>query len=279
MINYPHWKVIEESAGASTKWQILGYPKIVSLIPQGFDTARVLAAGIDIHDALVASVTPKGHEPIHPVYPTKQVRITLDNSSVLLEPGAMLLTKGNVDMSLDSVSEQGGFGSFLKRAATSMASGESMIKPRFSGTGEVLLEPRSDFIFLVSLKEETLICDQGLWVACDGSCQVDGHVNKLSAMMAGGEGMVMPRVQGTGTVLLQSPVPKQKIMVVELNNETLKVDGPFVMAFWGDIDFSAEKAGKGLLSSAASGEGMVNVYSGTGTLWINLAEAGCFVGG
>ena len=89
------------------------------------------------------------------------------------------------------------------------------------------------------------------------------------------EGTVMPRVTGTGNILLESPVPREKIMEVHLNNEELRVDGPFVMAFWGDLSFTTEKVSKGLMSSAASGEGYVNVYKGTGTLWINMEEAGC----
>ena len=110
----------------------------------------------------------------------------------------------------------------------------------------------------------------------DGNLEVDAHINTFSAAVASGEGTVMPRVKGTGNILLESPVPKEKIMEVQINNEELRVDGPFVMAFWGDISFTTEKVSKGLMSSAASGEGYVNVYKGTGTLWINMEEAVVF---
>ena len=276
MIQYEHWKVRAEAEGNGTKWQILGYPEIVSLVPSGFDASKILASGIDLGDAMRQSVTPLGHAPIHPVYPRQHVRIIMDNSSVLLEPGAMHFTRGQITMGLDSVADAGGVGGFLKKAVTSIASGESMVKPRFKGTGELFLEPRTDHIFLIPLNNETFVCDQGLWVACDGSMEVDGQVNSFSAAMAGGEGMVMPRAKGTGVVMLQSPVPKEKILEIKLNNEELRVDGPFVMASWGNLEFTCEKSGSGILSSAASGEGLVNVYKGTGTVWMNLQEAGCF---
>ncbi len=102
-------------------------------------------------------------------------------------------------------------------------------------------------------------------MACDGTLTVDGQVNRSA--IRSGEGMVQPRVQGSGVVMLSSPVPQEKIMVVEMNNETLKVDGAFVMAYWGDLAFSVEKSSRGMFSAAASGEGFVNVYKGTGTVF------------
>ena len=53
-------------------------------------------------------------------------------------------------------------------------------------------------------------------------------------------------------------------MEVELNNDVLKVDGNFAIAWSGTLDFTVERSGKSLIGSAASGEGLVNVYRGTG---------------
>ena len=46
----------------------------------------------------------------------------------------------------------------------------------------------------------------------------------------------------------------------------LKVDGNFVIAWSGSLNFTVERSGKSLIGSAASGEGLVNVYRGTGRL-------------
>ena len=51
---------------------------------------------------------------------------------------------------------------------------------------------------------------------------------------------------------------------VTLENDVLKVDGNFAIAWSGSLDFTVERSGKSLLGSAASGEGLVNVYRGTG---------------
>jgi uncharacterized protein (AIM24 family) len=42
------------------------------------------------------------------------------------------------------------------------------------------------------------------------------------------------------------------------------VDGSFAVARQAHLDYSVQKAAKGILSSMASGEGLVNVIRGTG---------------
>ena len=45
----------------------------------------------------------------------------------------------------------------------------------------------------------------------------------------------------------------------------LKVDGKLCAIAWSQsLDFTVERSGKSLIGSAASGEGLVNVYRGTG---------------
>jgi len=41
-----------------------------------------------------------------------------------------------------------------------------------------------------------------------------------------------------------------------------------VIAWSGSLDFSVERSGETLTGSAASGEGLVNVYRGTGKVWL-----------
>lgn len=277
MIEFNNWKEIQSVQGNGTSWQILAFPQIKNLqAGDRFDSSRIIAAGQDLEEAMIKAISPAGFVSVYPVFPKHSVRIVLNNSSVLCEPGAMHFTKGNMEMTLDTPKGSGGIGGFFKSAVTSLASGESLVKPRFTGTGEVFLEPTRKFLFLIAIENTTFICDQGLWMGCDGAMEVDGHINSFSAALNSGEGMVMPRVRGTGVVLIESPIPFEKILVINLENETLSVDGAFVMAFWGDLTFTTEKAAKGLLASAASGEGLVNTYKGTGTLWLDMEEAGCF---
>ena len=67
----------------------------------------------------------------------------------------------------------------------------------------------------------------------------------------------------------------EKILRIPLENDEVTIDGPYAMVSFGDINYTVEKANSGFLNSAASGEGYVNVFRGTGEVWVNLEEAGC----
>ena len=42
------------------------------------------------------------------------------------------------------------------------------------------------------------------------------------------------------------------------------IDGNMAVAWSGSLDFTVERSGRSLMGSAVSGEGLVNVYRGTG---------------
>ena len=59
-------------------------------------------------------------------------------------------------------------------------------------------------------------------------------------------------------------IPDEELIEITLNNDVLKVDGNNAIAWSGSLSFTVERSGKSLIGSAASGEGLVNVYRGTG---------------
>ena len=90
----------------------------------------------------------------------------------------------------------------------------------------------------------------------------------VSSALLGGEGIFQISLSGKGIVVLECAVPVCEIDVIELNNETLKVDGNFAVLRSGNISFTVERSAKTLIGSAVSGEGLVNVYRGTGSVWL-----------
>ena len=48
----------------------------------------------------------------------------------------------------------------------------------------------------------------------------------------------------------------------------LRVDGNFAVLRSASLQFTVERSAKSLLGSAVSGEGLVNVYRGTGSVWL-----------
>ncbi len=63
---------------------------------------------------------------------------------------------------------------------------------------------------------------------------------------------------------LESNVPCEELVEVELNGDELKIDGNLAVCWSSSLSFTVERSTKTLLGSAVSGEGLVNVYRGTG---------------
>ena len=71
-------------------------------------------------------------------------------------------------------------------------------------------------------------------------------------------------LHGNGVVALESNVPEEELIVIELENDELKIDGNLAVCWSSNLDFTVERTTKTLVGSAVSGEGLVNVYRGTG---------------
>ena len=63
---------------------------------------------------------------------------------------------------------------------------------------------------------------------------------------------------------LESNVPYEELIEVELDNDELKIDGNLAVCWSSGLEFTVERSTKTLVGSAVSGEGLVNVYRGTG---------------
>lgn len=71
-------------------------------------------------------------------------------------------------------------------------------------------------------------------------------------------------LRGKGVFCIESYCPKEELIMIELEDDVLKIDGNMAVAWSSSLEFTVERSGKTLIGSAASGEGLVNVYRGTG---------------
>mgnify|MGYP001476436968 CR=1 FL=1 len=115
------------------------------------------------------------------------------------------------------------------------------------------------------MQGDAWILDKGAYVCSDGDIEVGSVRNKAVAGLISGEGFFQIRVEGEGAVVIQAP---GEIEMIDLEGGKLTVDGSFAVARQASLNFSVQKAAKGLLSSASSGEGLVNVIEGTGRVLI-----------
>jgi len=193
----------------------------------------------------------------------RQVAIELNRSSCILSAGAMQWTIGNIQANTNVKGVGDLFGKAIKGAAT----GESAIKPLYQGSGWIFLETTFKHILLEDVSQWAggLVLEDGLFLAADGT--VEHNVvrrTNFSSALAGGEGLFNLCLKGEGVAVLESPVPREELVEIVLENDELKIDGNYAIAWSNTLDFTVERSGKSLIGSAASGEGLVNVYRGTG---------------
>ena len=193
----------------------------------------------------------------------RQVICDVSKSNITTQAGAMQWTVGDVN----ATTGVKGVGDLFGKALRGSVTGESAIKPEYTGNGTLVLEPTYKHILLLDVAEwgGSIVLDDGLFLACDSSLKHKTVMrSNFSSAVAGNEGLFNLGIQGNGILCLESRCPKEELIEITLNNDVLKVDGNNAIAWSGSLDFTVERSGKSLIGSAASGEGLVNVYRGTG---------------
>ena len=203
----------------------------------------------------------------------RQLVCQLSKSHVTIQAGAMQWMLGNVNATTGIK----GVGDFFGKAVRGKASGESAIKPEYTGDGVLVLEPTYKHLILLNVSEwgGSIVLDDGLFLACETSLKHKIVMrSNISSALAGGEGLFNLSLNGNGIVCVESECPMEELVEITLENDVLKIDGNFAIAWSGSLEFTVERSGKTLLGSAASGEGLVNVYRGTGkVLMMPVANA------
>lgn len=195
----------------------------------------------------------------------RQIVIELDKEhSAIIQAGAMQWMGGDIQATTGVKGIGDLFGKALKGAVTK----ETAIKPEYVGNGYLVLEPTYKYILLKDISEwgsSGMTIEDGMFLACDSHVQNKIVARKnVSSAVLGGEGFFNLSLHGTGTVALESNVPEEELIEIILEDDELKIDGNLAVCWSSDLDFTVERTTKTLVGSAASGEGLVNVYRGTG---------------
>ena len=193
----------------------------------------------------------------------RQVLCNVAMSPVTVQAGAMQWTVGNVN----ATTGVKGVGDLFGKALRGSVTGESAIKPEYTGNGLLVLEPTYKHILLIDVAQwgGSIVLDDGLFLACESSLTHKTVArSNFSSAIAGGEGLFNLGIQGNGILCLESRCPKEELIEITLDNDVLKIDGNMAIAWSGSLTFTVERSGTSLIGSAASCEGLVNVYRGTG---------------
>ena len=194
----------------------------------------------------------------------RQVVANLENSSLTMQAGALQWMTGNVEVKTDVK----GVGDFLGKMVKGAVTKESAVKPVYTGTGVIVLEPTYKYLILCDVGEwgsNGVTIEDGMFLACENGVDIGITARKnVSSALLGNEGLFNVNLKGNGIAVLESNVPEEELIEIELNNEELKIDGKQAVCWSTSLDFTVEKTTKTLIGSAVSNEGLLNVYRGTG---------------
>ena len=195
----------------------------------------------------------------------RQVVIDIDKDhSAIIQAGAMQWMGGNVQ----ATSGVKGIGDFLGKALKGAVTKETAVKPEYVGEGCLVLEPTYKYIILADVGKwgsAGMTIEDGMFLACDSNVKSKVVARKnLSSAVLGSEGLFNLSLQGNGVAALESNVPEDELIEVILENDELKIDGNLAVCWSSNLEFTLERSTKTFVGSAVSGEGLVNVYRGTG---------------
>lgn len=239
LLSNPNVRVVEQLGGM----RVLEYEKDLSVRPENA-MASYYASQMNVR--------------------RRQVLIDLNGDSYVVQAGAMQWISGAVE----ATSGIKGVGDLFGKALASKVTKESTVKPEYKGNGQMMLEPTFRHIILLDVGQwNGLVLDDGLFLACSGSVKQKVVMRtNLSSAALGNEGLFNLCLDGSGVVALESPVPREELIEFRLDNDQLRIDGNMAIAWSNSLNFTVEKSTRSLIGSAISGEGLVNVFRGTGTV-------------
>lgn len=195
----------------------------------------------------------------------RQLLCNLDGNAVKTQAGSMQWTAGAVE----SVTGITGAGQFAKNILKAAVTKESAVKPVYRGNGQLMLEPTYRYILLedvASWGENGIVLTDGLFLACDESVAEKVVMRKNLSSVFGGKGLFNLSLVGKGFCALESFVPREELYEFVLKDDTVKIDGNMAVCWSGSLEFTVERSSKSLFGSMMNGEGLVNVYRGTGKI-------------
>ncbi|GAP11232.1 TIGR00266 family protein [Bellilinea caldifistulae] len=199
-------------------------------------------------------------------------KVLLDpNEGIIAESGAM------VGMSTDLQVETKMRGGLLQSLARSVLGGESFFVNTYRASargGELLLAPTlPGDVFTTELSGETYLVQSGSFLASAEGVVTDTKWSGARTFF-GGEGLIMLRCSGTGTLILSSYGAIHELSLSA--GETYTVDTGHLVAFSEKMGFKVRAIG-GLKTTVLGGEGLVVDLTGPGRVLLQTRSEGAFL--
>lgn len=185
--------------------------------------------------------------------------------SVYTESGGMAWMRGDIEMKTNT---RGGLLAGLGRKLA----GESLFMTSYrcnTGSGMVTFTPEAPGRIMVFELQagQSLICQKDAFMAAAESVTLEMHFRKrLGAGLFGGEGFILQKISGPGTVFLEI---SGDVREYDLGpGEMMKVDPGHIALYEPSVDYDLTSV-KGLTNILFSGEGLfLATLRGPGKVWL-----------
>lgn len=185
----------------------------------------------------------------------KQVRVILDNGTVVTEAGALQLTQGHICSETDSQNQNNIFHKLIHLLSNQIPS----FKPVYQGHGEIYLEPSFCHYILHKLENEEITVDQGMFYCCESSVKVSSIKPKNTN--------IQTKLSGSGICVLRSPVPESHILKFDLYDESLQIEPDCVILCSTALQSPIQNL-KSFFHLFTKKNNSLETYIGTGQIWV-----------
>ena len=185
----------------------------------------------------------------------RQVRVDIRDETVRARKGAMSNMRGSVTLTPRLPAA----GDIFRSIFTS----EARIRPFYTGSGSILLQPSLGGYHLLDVAEgERWILEPGVYWASDGGVGLGLYREPFWPSLWAGDGFLVWKttLEGGGRVAINAPGP---VETVEIRDGELRVQGRLVLGRTDGLTFGSQRSAT-FPRNLISGQKRLRVFSGTG---------------
>lgn len=185
----------------------------------------------------------------------RQVLIEIENETVRAARGAMSTVSGNIQFMPRLPPAGDLFRSIFAR--------ESRVRPYYSGTGTIQLQPSiSGFHLFEVSKVERWILEPGIYWASEQSARLGLHREPFWHSLWAGDGGIVWKttIHGEGKVAINAPGP---VEMVEITEGDIRVQGRIVLGRTDGLTFRSERSAR-FPRNLISGQNRLRSFRGSG---------------
>jgi uncharacterized protein (AIM24 family) len=185
----------------------------------------------------------------------RQVQVDIRDETIRARKGAMSNMRGRITFTPRLPGSGDVMRSFFVR--------EPAIRPYYSGTGSILLQPSHGGYHMLDVqKGDRWILEPGVFWACEGDIKLGMKKDRFWPSLWAGDGFFpwKTTLSGEGRAVINAPGPVEE---VDLSDESLKVQGRLVLGRTEGLTFTSDRPST-YFRSMISGQKRLRSFTGKG---------------